>query len=119
MCSLDINELTNMQQNLDKKNIIIVKFTADWCGPCKNIKQTCDNYIKNLPNSIKFFEIDIDESIELYVFLKSKKQVNGIPAILAYYTGEKDNYYLPDDSCIGGNIKNVSDFFERCLKYVK
>ena len=115
---VNTDELCKMQQELESKTLIIIKFTASWCGPCKNIKSTTEEYIKKLPSSIKYVEIDIDESLDLYVFLKNKKMVNGIPAILAYYPGEKDNFYVPDDSCLGGNINNVKMFFERCLKYV-
>jgi thiol-disulfide isomerase/thioredoxin len=113
------DDLLNMQKNLLEKSLIIIKFTADWCVPCKNIKSITHEYIKKLPSSINFIEIDIDESLDLYVFLKNKKMVNGIPAILAYYPGEKDNFYVPDDSCLGGNIDNVKTFFERCINYVK
>jgi thiol-disulfide isomerase/thioredoxin len=116
---LSTNELNSMQQNLEQKTLLIIKFTAEWCGPCKNIKNITQKYIDIFPNSIKFIEIDIDESLELYIFLKNKKMVNGIPAILAYYPGTKDNFYVPDDSCLGGNIDNVTKFFERCLNYVK
>ena len=116
---LSTNELNTMQQNLEPKTLLIVKFTAEWCVPCKNIKNITQEYINKFPQSIKFIEIDIDESLELYIFLKNKKMVNGIPAILAYYPGEKDNFYVPDDSCLGGNIDNVTKFFERCLNYVK
>ena len=116
---LSTDDLNIIQQNLADKSLLIVKFTATWCGPCNNIKNVTESYVEKFPESIKFIEIDIDDSLELYIFLKNKKMVNGIPAILAYYPGEKDNFYVPDDSCLGGNIDNVTKFFERCLKYVK
>jgi thiol-disulfide isomerase/thioredoxin len=116
--SLTDKELVSMQQNLPPKNIIIIKFTAEWCGPCQNIKSLCESYVKNLPDSIIFYEIDIEESLELYMKLKSAKMVNGIPALLAYKDGPKDFWYVPDDSHLGGNQEGVKKFFERCLKYV-
>ena len=116
---VNIDELIEMQQLLESKTLIIIKFTASWCGPCNNIKPITEEYCRNLPSSIKYIEIDIDESLDLYVYLKNKKMVNGIPAILAYYPGEKENSFVPDESCVGGNINNVKMFFERCLNYVK
>ena len=116
---INTEDLSIMQKNLLEKSLIIIKFTADWCVPCKNIKSITEEYCNKLPSSIKFIEIDIDESLDLYVFLKNKKMVNGIPAILAYYAGEKEFFYVPDDSCSGGNVNNVKMFFERCLNYVK
>ena len=107
----------SMQNQLLPSEMIIIKFTAGWCGPCQSIKPICDKYINMLPKSIKFIEIDIDESIELYMKLKKYKMVNGIPAILAYIGPQKENWYIPDDSCLGGNKDNVEKFFERCINY--
>ena len=117
MENLNVSTLKSSQQMLKDNEILIIKFTADWCGPCKGIKPLCDKYIANLPNNIIFQEIDVDDSIELYTFLKAKKMVNGIPAILAYFGGDKDdgNFFIPDDSVLGGDKKKVEEFFERMI----
>jgi hypothetical protein len=60
--------------------------------------------------------IDVDESLELYGLLKQKKMVNGIPAILAYYAGNKS--YIPDDSVVGANMQQIQLFFQRCMQEV-
>ena len=116
--SLTINKLIEMQSLLNVKQMIIIKFTASWCMPCQGIKPIVDDYLKTLPQAINYIEIDVDESIELYSFLKTKKMLNGIPAILAYYHGTKDMAYVPDDSVLGGNKNEVAKFFERCINYV-
>jgi hypothetical protein len=66
-----------------------------------------DKAPENVQNAI----IDVDESFELYAFLKNKKMVNGIPAILAYYKGNL--HYAPDDGVIGANNTEIIAFFER------
>ena len=112
-----LNELIN---NLVDNQLIIVKFTAEWCGPCQGIKSLVKEQVKLLPNSVQFYEIDIDESLELYMKLKQKKMVNGIPAILAYKSIEdKEYWYVPDDSVLGANKNNVTEFFNRCIQYSK
>tara|TARA_Y100000996_G_C22365037_1_gene578551 strand:- start:205 stop:576 length:372 start_codon:yes stop_codon:yes gene_type:complete len=113
------NELKSLQINLKNNEIILIKFTADWCGPCKAIKHICDEYKEKMNNNVHYYEIDIDESLELYVKLKSLKQVNGIPAILCFHENkERDYWYCPDDSCLGGNKQNVINFYERCIKKI-
>ena len=110
--------LTAAQRNLPPKHMIILKFTAEWCGPCKVIKPICEEYRQNFPKSIFYHEIDIDESIELYMKLKRKKMVNGIPALLAFHSGEQDLWYVPSDSQLGGNKEKVREFFDRCITHV-
>ena len=110
-------DLFKMQKELNGKQMVIIKFTADWCGPCQGIKGLVEELVKELPDSIKFYEIDIDESLELYAKFKSKKMVNGIPAILGFKGGEKDHWYIPDDSALSSNKENIRGFFKRCVEY--
>ena len=48
-----------------------MKFTADWCMPCKTIKTECDQIVALCSPNIYYIEIDIDESIELFSFFKN------------------------------------------------
>jgi hypothetical protein len=58
--------------------------------------------------------IDVDENIELYGFLKSKKRINGIPAIFCYVKG--NDHYIPDDMAVGADPNEINQFFQRSLK---
>ena len=111
-------DLFIMQKELKSQEMIIIKFTADWCAPCQGIKGLVQELVKELPNSIKYYEIDIEKSLELYAKFKSKKMVNGIPAILGYTDGEKDHWYIPDYSVLGGNKEDIKKFFQRCVMHV-
>lgn len=117
-----INEgsLKNAQSMLARNNLLIIKFTAEWCGPCKGIKPLCDEFVKIKPSTIIYHEIDIDESLELYMKFKKMKMLKGIPAIMAFYPKEidLDLWYIPDDSVLEGDKTKVNEFFNRCLAYV-
>jgi thiol-disulfide isomerase/thioredoxin len=102
---------------LGEKDMIIIKFTADWCGPCKLIKDMCIQFEKTKPSSIQYYEINIDESIELYMKLKKMKMVNGIPALLAYKGGVKEHWFIPDEFHLGSDKKGLIQFFDKCIKY--
>ena len=113
---LEIDQFKQLLQNLENK-IIIIKFTADWCKPCKKIKPIVEEWFSKLNETFIIAEIDIDETMELYYALKTKKMVNGIPSILAYYGNvERDmnHWYIPSDSVIGGDENEVKLFFDRC-----
>jgi len=103
---------------LGETGLIVIKFTADWCGPCKRIKDLCIEFEKNKPSSIQYYEINIDESLELYMKLKKMKMVNGIPALLAYKGGIKEHWFIPDDIHLGSDKKGLENFFNNCIKYV-
>ncbi len=106
-------DLFKMQKELHGKEMIIIKFTADWCGPCKKAKPIIDENLRKLPESILFNEVDIDESIEVYGMLKSKRLVTSIPALICY---NKDNDSLwPDEIISSSNKNDIDNFFNKCI----
>tara|TARA_B100001142_G_scaffold238246_1_gene236886 strand:+ start:1100 stop:1507 length:408 start_codon:yes stop_codon:yes gene_type:complete len=103
------------------KNMLIIKFGAEWCAPCNMIKkQWLENVeaIKNSGKDIEFVDIDVDDEMELYGFLKTKKMLVGIPTILAYYENKKDNthWWIPEKSFSGRDKSELQIFFDECAK---
>lgn len=96
--------------------LIIVKLGASWCKPCKIIKPVVDAFFASSPDNVICCEIDIDESFDLYAFLKSKKMVNGIPVILCYVKGNTS--FIPDESVTGADPTQLDTFFKRCGKHL-
>jgi len=98
------------------RGTIIIKFGAEWCGPCKLIDKQVhtwfDHFSKNCPH-IQTYLIDVDDNIDVYGFLKTKKMVNGIPAILVYKSPNKS--FIPDDSVLGANVQEIDLLFKRHL----
>ena len=117
--SLTPEELFTLQRSLCDR-LIVVKFGAEWCGPCKKIKPLWNEWISIIPSNIVIVDIDIDESIDLYVQLKAKKMVKGVPTILAFSGDVKrEQWYIPDDSVSGGNEGDVKNFMNRCFMKAK
>jgi thiol-disulfide isomerase/thioredoxin len=110
---LTTDEFKKLRNELNNETIIL-KFSAIWCGPCQKIKSRCEEWFAKLPSNVILFEIDIDDSLELYMALKKYKMVNGIPAILAFHTRTKEErWYIPDDSVNTGDPNSVDKFFAR------
>jgi thioredoxin 1 len=96
--------------------LFIVKFGAEWCGPCKKIEGLVHEWFEQTNEKVQCAVIDVDEAFDVYAFLKSKKMVNGIPAILCYEKGNVN--YVPNDVVIGADPEQVGLFFKRCLQKV-
>jgi thiol-disulfide isomerase/thioredoxin len=92
--------------------LIIIKMGATWCGPCKKIKQVVDAFFASSPDEVICCEIDVDESVDLYSYFKSKRMVNGIPVLMCFKKGNTS--YIPDDSVTGADPGGLDSFFYRC-----
>jgi thiol-disulfide isomerase/thioredoxin len=92
---------------------IVVKFGADWCGPCKRCHQQVHHHMTLLPPNFVCFVIDVDEFVDVYAFLKSKKVVNGIPTLLAYSPGSIP--IAPTYCVTGSDPRQIDVFFEQII----
>lgn len=117
----DITHIENRAAFLEllKQNpgVFVIKFGADWCGPCKMIENDLHKYYEQLPDNVMKAIIDVDVSFDLYAYLKSKRIVTGIPAVLCYYKG--NTTYVPDNIHIGIDKLLLNNFFEKCILFAK
>jgi thioredoxin-like negative regulator of GroEL len=105
--------MTLLQHN---PGVIILKLGAEWCSPCKTIKSAVHGFFASSPPEVVCGDIDVDQSFDFYSFLKSKKMVNGIPALLCYKKG--NGTYIPDDIITGSDSQQLHQFFMRCGKHL-
>lgn len=116
-----ISVIENRNKFLDllkvNPGLIVIKFGATWCGPCKQIKHIVEGFFASSPENVLCADIDADESFDLYSFLKSKRMINGIPVILCYKKGNMG--YAPDDSITGADPHDLHAFFIRCNLHLK
>lgn len=101
---------------LNNPGVFIMKLGADWCGPCRQIESLVMNCMVQAPDNVQCAIINVDEAVELYSFLKNKRMVNGIPAILAYYKGNLN--YIPDANVIGSDPQQILNLFQMCYNGV-
>jgi thioredoxin 1 len=110
-CS-SVKEFSELLQN--NPGIIIIKFGAEWCGPCKQIEHLVHELMNKCPQNIQCCVLDVDDCFELYSFMKTRKMVKSIPSILCYYRGNLN--YTPDDGFIGASQPDIISLFDRCFK---
>jgi len=109
-----VDSLADFRQILAANpGMVVLKMGAEWCGPCKAIHSIVEEGIEHLPANVQAVVVDIDESFELYAYLKNKKRVNGIPALLAWKQGNLSE--ISDDVVLGADPKQVVGFFQRTI----
>lgn len=103
------NSLADMVDR-NTRGIIVVKFGAEWCGPCKKIEPHVNVAMAQMPQNVYCYLVDIDQSVDLYAFLKAKKVVSGVPSMLAYYPGSV--LVAPEQRVVGTDSVAIDHFFE-------
>jgi len=85
-------------ESLIKKNspiahapLILIKFGASWCGPCKRLDM---DFLVGLSDKIKWYECDVDEND----YTPGYCGVKGIPAFLAIVNGNAQPLYVQSDT---------------------
>ena len=96
--NVELRTKEDLKMFLETQNpgVVILKFGASWCKPCQAIGPFILSRIARLSNDlITVVQIDIDDSINLYGFLKTKRLIQGVPTLFAYYKNNKS--CIPDD----------------------
>ena len=95
----------------NSSGIVVLKFGAEWCSPCKMIETLVADKYDELPENVTKGVIDVDENFELYAILKRKKIVQMIPTILRY-DADNEGSIIPDDCVVGTDDKQLNRFFD-------
>lgn len=110
-------KFNNILQN--NSGLVIIKLGAEWCKPCRTIEPLVNEWFKRLNtiNLVQTYLVDIDDNFEVYAFLKNKKMLQGIPAILMYKKGNTS--FIFDDCVNSSNENEMNQFFTRCFQNTK
>lgn len=83
----------------------VVKFSSDWCNPCKVLQKTLDRLEPQYPN-VNFIHVDVEDSEEL----AQKYQIQNIP-VMAFISADGENFVrkvgLMPEKAIVSEIENL------------
>ena len=71
------------EQKINEDKLTIVKYFANWCGPCKVLTPIMEDVIKNYPD-INAGEVNIDTNMAL----AQKDGIRGVPTVVFYKNGK-------------------------------
>ncbi|MDJ0658940.1 MAG: thioredoxin [Crocosphaera sp.] len=74
----------DFEQLLTDSEIMVVDYTATWCGPCRVISPFIDRLAEEYEGRVNVFKLDLDENKE-----NAKKYgIKSIPAVLIFKEGQ-------------------------------
>lgn len=124
------NELASLLQN----SLVVLYFTATWCGPCKAIAPALDNLSEQYAKSIEIVKIDLDQfkpiastyavtAVPTFIFINAGTEVNRVRG--ADFGGISAAFQSllalnPDSTKIGSSSSAVNDSpeFQEVKDYV-
>ena len=79
----EINTVEFDTKVLENDGIVLVDFSATWCGPCKMQKPV----LGGMEDELEIYSVDVDESPEL----AGRYNVNAVPSLMFFKGGVLKN----------------------------
>lgn len=88
------------------QKLVLVDFSAVWCGPCKIIKPVVHKIEKENAATVELFEVDVDKN----PLISKAMNITGIPLLILYKNGKEvwRNMGVTDEATILEQIKKNS-----------
>jgi thioredoxin 1 len=65
------------------KGVVVVDFSATWCGPCKMLAPVFEGVSNKMADKAKFFKVDIDEDGNI----AQKYRISAVPTMIIFKDG--------------------------------
>lgn len=79
---LNSNEFQN--EVLNSKEVVLVDFSAVWCGPCKMLAPIVEELSTEMEGKAKVFKVDVDKSGDV----AQKYNIMSVPTVMIFKNGE-------------------------------
>lgn len=76
---------TTFDTIIKSEKLVLIDFSAIWCGPCKTLAPILKQVKDSLGERITILKIDVDKNQQL----ASKYQVRGVPTMILFQNGKQ------------------------------
>ena len=77
--------MNNYLAKVKSDKLVLVDFSAVWCGPCKMLKPIVDKIAEKEKDKLEVLPIDVDKNQGL----ANEMHITGIPLIILYKNGKE------------------------------
>lgn len=77
--------MANLQEILTSNKLVLVDFTAEWCGPCQMMKPILEKVQAEVGDKVKLVVVDIDKDTTV----AAQCMVQSVPTLLLFKDGEQ------------------------------
>lgn len=101
--------------------LVVVKFGATWCKPCKKIAPLVEAFFATSPANVVCADLDVDDEnvFGIYGMFQHAKILKGVPGIICFAKGSTNLHFsklypVPDVVYNGGSLEDLDVFFKKC-----
>ena len=84
MAVKNINENEFEAEVIQSKQLVLIDFWAEWCGPCRMVSPILEEVAEEKKDEIKLVKINVDQNQNIAF----QYGIQSIPTVLAFYDGK-------------------------------
>ncbi|MDP8263798.1 MAG: thioredoxin [Candidatus Ancaeobacter aquaticus] len=73
------------QEVMKNEGVVLVDFSAEWCGPCKKLLPTLEEISDEMADKIKVVHVDVDKCSDV----AGKFGILSVPTLIIFKNGER------------------------------
>jgi thioredoxin 1 len=74
---------TSFNDIINSNSVVLVDFSAEWCGPCKVLAPILKQVKDEVGDSVKIIKIDVDKNQKI----SARYKVMGVPTLILFKDG--------------------------------
>lgn len=92
--------MSNFSELLKSEQPVLVDFSAEWCGPCKQLKPILEQVKAKIGDSTKIIKVDVDKNRKT----AEKFQIRSVPTMILFKNGKsvwRQSGVIPANTLVG------------------